>query len=250
MKHEHGWRWARFAGQAPHMEHHEHHVHDDDAEAPERAGPGGFGPGFGPNMGRFGRGAFAAAGFGPGFGPGGFGPGFGPGGFGPGFGPRGPRGGRARRGNVRAAVLSLLAEQPQHGYQLITELERRSGGRWKPSPGSIYPVLSQLADEGLVRSEEVDGRKVFHLTDAGTAAAAEAADEPRPWESGDAPGGRELWESFGGFAMALRTVHRTGTPAQAEQAKAVVDEARRSIYLILAEDTPAGATTVTPDGDA
>src|SRR6185312_792790 len=102
--------------------------------------------------------------FGPGFGPGG--PGFGPGG--PGFGPGGPgpwhrgHGGRGRRGrgNVRAAILALLAEEPRHGYAVMTELSARSGGLWRPSPGSVYPVLQQLQDEGLVTSTDQDGRRV------------------------------------------------------------------------------------------
>ena len=79
-------------------------------------------------------------------------------------------GGRARRGDIRTAILRLLAEQPMHGYQIIQELSTRSGGVWNPSAGSIYPTLQQLADEGLVDSEESAGKKVYHLTDAGRAA--------------------------------------------------------------------------------
>ena len=75
----------------------------------------------------------------------------------------------ARRGDVRAAILVLLAEQPMHGYQVISELDARTGGRWRPSAGSIYPTLQQLEDEGLVRSAEIDARRVFSLTDAGIA---------------------------------------------------------------------------------
>ena len=88
-------------------------------------------------------------------------------GFGPG--PRGPRGrGRkARRGDIRTAALLLLAEEPRNGYQIMQEVEERSGGVWSPSPGSVYPALAQLEDEGLIRSEEIDGRKLFALTDAG-----------------------------------------------------------------------------------
>src|SRR5215213_10877443 len=84
----------------------------------------------------------------------------------PGFGP--PRGPRARRGDVRAALLVLLAEEPRNGYQLIQELSERSGGMWQPSPGAVYPALSQLEDEGLVRSVETDGRRSFRLTDEGS----------------------------------------------------------------------------------
>ncbi len=191
-----------------------------------REGPDGTtdeGPGFGR---RFGQG---------------FGHGFGPVGAGPGFGPRGPRGGRARRGNVRAAVLALLAEQPQHGYQLLTELEHRSGGRWKPSPGSIYPVLSQLSDEGLVRPEEVDGRRVFHLTQAGTAAAAAAEADPKPWDSQGDSDRVDLRGALGGLAGATREAARTGDAAQVLAVREILEEARRAVYRILA-DGPATGT--------
>jgi len=102
-----------------------------------------------------------------GFGPRGRRPGFGPGGFGPEFGPgRGPRGGR-NRGDVRTAVLVLLAEQPRHGYDLMRAIEERSGGIWSPSPGSIYPTLQALEDEGLITFATVEGRKTASITDAG-----------------------------------------------------------------------------------
>ena len=79
------------------------------------------------------------------------------------------RGRRIRRGDVRAAILLLLEEEPRNGYQVMQELESRSGGTWRPSPGSVYPALQLLADEGLVRSEARDGGNVFELTDAGRA---------------------------------------------------------------------------------
>ena len=103
-----------------------------------------------------------------GFGPGGGGE-FGGLGFGPGRGPRG-RGRKARRGDIRTAALLLLAEEPRNGYQIMQEVEERSDGVWRPSPGSVYPALQQLEDEGLIRSQEDDGRKLFELTDAGTQA--------------------------------------------------------------------------------
>src|SRR5712671_3171097 len=123
-----------------------------------------------------------------GFGPGPFGD-FGGGPFGGGFG-RGPRGrGRkARRGDIRTAALLLLAEEPRNGYQIMQEVEERSDGVWRPSPGSVYPALAQLEDEGLIRSQETDGRKLFALTDEGRAHV-EARDPaaPAPWDqmSGD-----------------------------------------------------------------
>ena len=127
-------------------------------------------------------GAPAGPGFGPGYGPA-FGPGFDARGGGRGHGGRG-RGPRPRRGDVRLAVLRLLSEEPMHGYQIITELGERSGGVWRPSPGSIYPTLQVLADEGLVTSAESDGRRVFSLTDSGRVAVTEAESHGRraPWD--------------------------------------------------------------------
>jgi hypothetical protein len=102
-----------------------------------------------------------------------------------GGGPRGGwRGPKARRGDVRAAILAVLAEQPMNGYQIIQEIAERSGGVWKPSPGSIYPTLQQLEDEGLVTADAATGRRTFTLTDEGRAYVAEHADEvTAPWEA-------------------------------------------------------------------
>ncbi|MGV9572968.1 PadR family transcriptional regulator, partial [Streptomyces nigra] len=113
--------------------------------------------------GHHGRGGFEGrrGAFGP-FGPGGFGgPGFGPGPWGP-RGRGGPRG-RARRGDVRASILALLKDRPMHGYEMIQEIAERSGGAWKPSPGSVYPTLQLLEDEGLIVSESEGGKKLFAL---------------------------------------------------------------------------------------
>src|SRR5947209_8240353 len=110
--------------------------------------------------------------------------GFGPGG--PwGEGPRGPRGRgrRARRGDIRTAALLLLAEEPRNGYQIMQEVEERSEGTWNPSPGSVYPALAQLEDEGLIATETTEGRKLYKLTDAGRKAVEErGSDRPAPWE--------------------------------------------------------------------
>src|SRR3979411_1394510 len=114
--------------------------------------------------------------FGPGYGFGGFGPG-GPGWGGGQFG----RGRKARRGDIRTASLLLLAEEPRNGYQIMQEVEDRSEGLWRPSPGSVYPALAQLEDEQLIRSEEIDGRKLFAITDEGRALLEQrASDAPAP----------------------------------------------------------------------
>ena len=210
--------------------------------------PFGTGRPGGPRGGRGRRGDFGPehrGGHGHG-GPGGpghdFGPGFGHGwDFGPGRG-RG-FGGRRRagRGEIRAAILLLLAEQPRHGYQIITELAERSEGRWRPSPGAVYPALAQLQDEGLVALSNDGGRRLADLTDAGRAYVEEnRAELGTPWEAvgGRPPQGRDLLIALKGLAGAVEQVARTGTPAQAEAARATLDRARREIYLALAGDEP------------
>ena len=200
---------------------HEHH-----GRGRGRRGPGGFGPG----------------GFGPGFGPG-----FGGPGFGFGFGDIGPggRGPRVRRGDVRAAVLSVLADEAMNGYQVIQQIAERSGGAWRPSPGSVYPTLSQLEDEGLVAAEDGPG-KTFTLTAAGRAYAEEHADElAAPWAAFDGEpsatgheGLRELRDTAGALAAAVFQVARTGSVEQRAAVTAELDAARRRVYRILAGDDP------------
>jgi DNA-binding PadR family transcriptional regulator len=146
---------------------------------------------------------------------------------------------RMGRGDVRAAILTLLAENPMHGYQLIHEIEERSGGTWKPSPGSVYPALQLLADEGLITAEESNGRKTYSLTPEG-AQAAEAMDRPAPWAS--THGSRDhsrvgaLPRAGVELAQAAAQVGRSGNHEQVSQAVAVLDEARRKLYSILAQD--------------
>ncbi len=172
--------------------------------------------------------------------------GFGPGGFGgSGFGPPfGPRGRRAARGDVRAAVLVLLAEEPRNGYALMQEIEQRSDGMWKPSPGSIYPVLAQLEDEGLVEGRKEGSGRVFELTDSGRAHVEEHRDElGEPWKavSGGFPKeGVELRALIPQLAAAAVQVMRAGDQEQRAKAVALLTEARRGLYRILAEDDPEG----------
>ncbi|WP_062521789.1 PadR family transcriptional regulator [Demequina silvatica] len=146
-------------------------------------------------------------------------------------------GSRMGRGDVRAAVLALLAEEPMHGYQIIRQIEERTGGRWKPSAGSVYPTLQLLADEGLVTAEMANDRKVYSLTEAAKDEAAAAAKDA-PWAPTEPKeGGRVGPLSKAGFdlAQAVAQVGRSGSPAQQEQAVEVLDQARRKIYSILAE---------------
>ncbi|HEY0260370.1 MAG TPA: PadR family transcriptional regulator [Lacisediminihabitans sp.] len=146
---------------------------------------------------------------------------------------------RVGRGDVRAAVLALLAEKPMHGYQIIHEVEERSGGAWKPSPGSVYPTLQLLVDEGVIDVEESNGRKTYSLTDEGRRAADAAAENAAPWEApGARDGGRASALPKAGIdlAQAAAQVGRSGSPEQVKQAVAVLDEARRKLYSILAQD--------------
>jgi DNA-binding PadR family transcriptional regulator len=195
---------------------HEHHASDRRGWGETRGGRAAFG------------------GFGPPFG----GPPFG----GPPFGGRGHggrrSGGRARRGDVRASILALLLDRPMHGYEMIQEIAERSGGAWRPSPGSVYPTLQLLEDEGLIGSASEGGKKLFSLTDAGRAEA--EAGPSTPWEEI----GRGIdWESVqetrkAGFGLmeAFAQVWRTGSPGQRQKAITVINEARKKLYLVLAED--------------
>ena len=144
---------------------------------------------------------------------------------------------RGRRPNVRPALLALLTERPMHGYEMIQELDARTGGAWRPSPGSVYPTLQLLEDEGLIVSEESGGRRRFSLTDAGQAEATDAASAP-PWADFAADtvaSWMDIRES--GFAAmnALRQVMMTGTDDQRARAAQVLDETRRKLYAILAD---------------
>jgi DNA-binding PadR family transcriptional regulator len=159
--------------------------------------------------------------------------------FGAGGGPSWRGGGRkARRGDIRTAALLLLAEEPRNGYQIMQEVEERSEGAWRPSPGSVYPALQQLEDEGLIRSEELDGRRVFALTDAGRAHLQErGSDRPAPWEemSGEfSPPMVELGKTMREVAVAFTQVMH-GSDAQLAEARKVLSNARRELYRILAD---------------
>jgi DNA-binding PadR family transcriptional regulator len=172
-------------------------------------------------------------GFGPGSG-GGFGPGFGPGGRG-GF---GARRGRRPRGDVRGAVLLLLAEEPRNGYSIMQEIEHRSAGAWRPSPGSVYPLLQQLEEAGLVRSVEEEGRRLIELTDEGR----EAVEQEResigePWKLADDGPWAEVKEARSatmGVLQAANAVFGQGDEAQKARALELLTETRRALYGILA----------------
>jgi DNA-binding PadR family transcriptional regulator len=180
----------------------------------------GRGPGFGPFMAGFG---------GPPFGP--------PGG--PIFFRRGPK---ARRGDVRTAALLLLAEEPRNGYQIMQEIEERSEGFWRPSPGSVYPALQQLEDEGLVREVGTEGRKLYELTDAGRTYVDERGEDlTPPWEEMTGDVSDETVEAgavMRSVGLAFMQVMHAGSDAQIAEATKALTETRRRLYGILAEDEP------------
>ena len=155
-----------------------------------------------------------------------------------------PRGAKAARGDVRAAILALLREGPRTGYQIMSDIEARSGGAWRPSPGAVYPALAALADEGLIVGEESGGRRTFTLTEAGRDYVEQNPDLARgAWESQSQ---QEDWQPPGLFAEAARLaggivqVAHAGTPEQVQAAERLLEQTRRKLYQILADDDADG----------
>jgi DNA-binding PadR family transcriptional regulator len=232
-------------------EEHRRGMRDEGWGPPPRPGRPEWGPrsGRGSGRGRGGRGGWGGGGFGRGWdwAPPGepvppMGPMFGRHPFG-----RGPR---ARRGDVRAAILDLLAEgTPYNGYQIIQEVAERTQGVWRPSAGSVYPALQQLEDEGLISPEGEGRRRMYTLTDEGRAYAEAHADElRRSWEAAAGMADEaafELRDLIRQVLMAAVEVRRAGSPAQIAEARRVLIETRRSMYRILAEDEPGSPTSTT-----
>src|SRR5580658_6602784 len=146
--------------------------------------------------------------------------------------------GRGRRGDVRVAILALLEERPMHGYEMMQELAERTHGLWSPSPGSLYPALQMLEDQGLVRSESADGRRQYTLTDEGREHLKAHPHNSAPWETmvreAD-QGNLVLREDLHHVAVAVHQVAEAGTDEQKTRADALLKELRRQMYLLLAE---------------
>jgi len=157
-------------------------------------------------------------------------------------GPRGERRGggrgrgRAQRGDVRTAILLLLADQPMHGYQLMQAISERTNGAWRPSPGAVYPTIDQLEDEGLATIQQEGGRRLVTLTPEGQAHMAEhGAELSDPFADFTAEAsGPDLRRPLDELQIAARLIATGGTTAQVEEAAQVLAAARRSLYLILA----------------
>jgi DNA-binding PadR family transcriptional regulator len=197
----------------PHEDHHEHdheHEHEHDSPIGPRGGHRGPGREHGPRGGGRGRWGGERGGWGGGR--------------------------RMRRGDIRRSILSALQDGPAHGYAVMSRLEEMSGGLWRPSPGSVYPHLQMLEDEGMVSSSEIGGTRVFQLTEAGVAEA--AAETPLPWqaqgESDDQI--RNLRLAVTQLMGAAKQLSGAGENAQVERGIAVVQKARKELYQILAED--------------
>jgi DNA-binding PadR family transcriptional regulator len=145
-----------------------------------------------------------------------------------------------RRGDIRTSLLVTLSEQPGHGYEVIQTIEAKSGGAWKPSPGSVYPTLQMLEDEGLLSSTERDGKRVYEITDAGRAEAETRTAEAggAPWEVAGGLGGTghgELKRAMVQLHLATKQVAITGDTDLAEKAVAIVKDARKQLYQLLAD---------------
>ncbi|MDA8197518.1 MAG: PadR family transcriptional regulator [Actinomycetota bacterium] len=207
-----------------HEEHHEGPRHGRGRHEEHHGGPGPFGGPRARMMGGWG---------GPPFG-GGF---FAQGPFGPGE--RGRRGPRAGRGDVRYAILQLLSETPRHGYDLIQELATRSNGAWQPSPGSVYPTLQALEDEGLISPEVVEGKKVFSLTEAGRGYLQANPRSSAPWDdiaTRVEDGFEEIRKAAGAVVAAVMQGVQSGTQTQRAAILELLNSTKRSIYKILSED--------------
>jgi DNA-binding PadR family transcriptional regulator len=147
---------------------------------------------------------------------------------------------------VRGAILTLLAERPMNGYELITELEARSEGRWRPSPGAMYPALNKMEHHGAITSVEVDHKRQFQLTDHGREMLAEyeaeraaGGDVPgRPWDDPRGGGRHDLRGQVFELVGRARQLRRVGTPEQIQQAGAIIDEATNQLDALLATSTP------------
>ena len=152
---------------------------------------------------------------------------------------RGRGGPRARRGDIRAAALALLAERPMHGSEMIKEIEERTDGAWTPSAGSIYPTLQMLEDEGLISGQEIEGKRRFTLTESGREEQESRSKEEAPWDkvrAGAAPELVQLGDSLRKLNHSVRQVFHAADESQRRRARELLDETRRKVYAILAEE--------------
>ena len=142
-----------------------------------------------------------------------------------------------RRGDIKVALLRTLLDGPAHGYEIIGRLEEKSGGLWRPSPGSVYPTLQMLEEQDLLRSHEEDGKRVYELTDAGRAEAETVQGEQFPWEGAEGLSGRRAFRlAFAQLALATKQIQATGNGDLVDRAAQILKEARQKLYQLLAEE--------------
>ena len=161
---------------------------------------------------------------------------------------------RARRGALRLSVLTLLNERPMHGYELITELESRSEGRWRPSAGSIYPALSRLEEGGLVTLTESEGKRQFSLTDRGREVLgelrdAQGDDAPAPWDNRGTGGRGDLRRHLSELVSQARQIGQFGTPEQIDRTRTILVDTVHQLYTILATPVPDDNIDANPQVD-
>ena len=144
---------------------------------------------------------------------------------------------RVRRGEVRGLLLAALLDGPAHGYELMDRLEARTAGRWRPSPGSVYPLLQLLEDGGLIRGRDADGRRTFELTPAGRSQADEGRLRALAAEAARPPAQLDLRAELHSLHGAARQVAHAGTPEQVTRAVELIRGARQALYGMLAEET-------------
>jgi DNA-binding PadR family transcriptional regulator len=140
---------------------------------------------------------------------------------------------------IKAAVFAALAEGPMHGYQIMQRIQELSGGAWRPSPGSVYPTLQEFEDRDLVKADEIEGKRVYALTETGTAEADKLRDSEGnpPWWTGEGPTATrmKLRQAVGGLAAATRQVGMSGSDETVEKTLEILADARKRIYALLAE---------------
>jgi len=150
------------------------------------------------------------------------------------------RGGRMRRGDIRTAVLAILAEEPGHGYDVIQRLEEKTSGAWRPSPGSVYPTLQLLEDEGLARSAERNDKRVYEITEQGREEATRRIEAAggTPWDLAGRDDDRigELRGAIRQLLIAAKQVGVSNDRENFDRTIEILKRARKEIYTMLAED--------------
>jgi DNA-binding PadR family transcriptional regulator len=141
-------------------------------------------------------------------------------------------GNRARRGDIKFLILEVLAEGPRHGYDIITELENKSNGRYRPSPGSVYPTLTLLEEGGYITGDTADGKRVFTITERGRELLTK---KPADAGTDDDDDGIDLRSSAMKLGAAVMQAARASDAASQQKVRDILDTARREIYKILAE---------------